>query len=143
MLGRFVGFPKYLGLFVLTVCVVTPNLVKANQIAQGYVQVNIEALSAPQAITDASCGVSLSTFDAGAVYSNDVSIEATPVSNVVNCIVVVPYYWSLTALTGSINIGYSIGGQNGTVVTKNAGGNFNPIPVTTTGTTILYVSTVF
>ena len=67
-----------------------------------------------------------------------------PVSDVVACNVTVPYDWSLTDLTGNIAISYSVSGQNESgAIVKSTGGGFAPILVTTTGTTVFIVSTVF
>ena len=140
-----VALSKYLPWIVFVTIAVGSAFSNANQIAQGFVQVQITASSSPQTITSANCAISLSTLDSKTFvnYTEDVSKEVTPVNNVVICTVTAPYDWSLTDLTEKINIGYSVSGQNGSHLVKSTSGGFAPIPLTTTGTTVLTVSTVF
>jgi hypothetical protein len=145
MRGRF-ALSKYLPWIVFVTIVVDSAFSSANQIAQGFVEIKITATSSPQTITSATCGVTLSAFDSKIPelsYTENVSKEVTPVNNVVTCTVTAPYDWSFTDLTGNISIGYSVGGQNGSAIQKSTSGGFAPIPLTTTGTTVFTVSTVF
>ena len=144
MRARF-ALSKYLPWIVFVTIVVDSEFSNANQIAQGFVQVKITASSSPQNITSANCGISLSALDSKTLisFTEDVSKEVTPVNNVVTCTVTAPYDWSLTDLTGNINVSYSVSGQNGSHIVKSTSGGFAPIPLTTTGTTVLTVSTVF
>jgi hypothetical protein len=151
MQGGFAAVSRYLASLILITFLINPHVVRANQIAQGYVQLSVTAQSSPQTITIATCELSVSTIDPTTFqsFSNDVKIEATVQSNIVSCTVVTPYYWSLTTLTGNppttgvIVISYTVGGQNGTAVVKTSSGSFDPIPLTTTGTTPLNISIIF
>ena len=137
---------KYLAWVVFVTMVFDSTSSNANQIAQGFVQVKITATSSPQTITSANCGISLFAFDSqtSIAYTESVAKDVTPVNDVVTCIVTAPYFWNISNLNGNISISYSISGQNGNgAIVKSASGGFAPIPLTTTGTTVLTVSTVF
>jgi hypothetical protein len=136
---------KYLAVVIPISLTLTPNLANANQIAQGIIQLSITALAYPQGITSATCGLSLFASDPTTFlgFSNDVTVDAAVSNNVVTCNVTEPYYWSLTNLSGTIDITYSVTVLSGTVVTKTTTGSFDPIPASTTGTTPLIISTVF
>jgi len=145
MRGRPV-LSKYLPCIVFVAIAVDPACSNASQIVQGFVQVKITATSSTQIITTANCGATLTYVDSitNAVFTNDLSKQVTPVNNVITCTVTVPYDWNLTDLTGKIAISYSVSGQNESgAIVKSTGGGFAPIPVTTTGTTVFTVSTVF
>lgn len=145
MRGWF-ALSKYLPWIVFVTVVVDSRFSNANQIVQGFVQIKITATSSTQIITTANCGLTLTSFDSitSVVFMNNLSKQVTPVNNVVTCTVTVPYDWSLTNLTGNIAISYSVSGQNESgAIVKSTGGGFAPIPVTTTGTTVFIVSTVF
>ena len=137
---------KYLAPAILASCVIiSPGLANADQTAQGTVQLSITASSQSASITSATCELELLTADPNTKinFIEDVIVQATVASNVVTCTVVAPYNWSLTALTGPIDILYSVSGMNGSAVTNTTTGGFDTIPASTTGTTPLNLSTVF
>jgi hypothetical protein len=144
-LGIASHLSKFFILMIVIACTMSPSLANANQVAQGLVQLSITALSYPYNVTSATCNLSLQTFDQNTSmsFTTDVTVEATPANNTISCTVTAAYYWSLTALTGTIGISYSITAQSGTAVVASTSGGFDPIPVTTTGTTPLIISTIF
>jgi hypothetical protein len=142
-LGRYAS--KYLSSVILTVCIISPSLANAQQIAKGIVQLSITASSQSISITSATCEIELLTNDPNTKinFTEDVTVQAQVANNVVKCTMVAPYNWSLTALTEPIYIVYSVSGVNGAVVTNTTGGGFDTIPASTTGTISLNLSTVF
>lgn len=123
---------KYLASVILAACIISPSLANANGIAHGVIQLSITATASPSSIpiTSATCELVLLTTDPTTTidFTEDVTIQVPVANNVVSCTVVAPYYWSLTALTGSIYIAYSVSAMNGAVVTKTTSGGLRHNP---------------
>jgi hypothetical protein len=140
---------KHLVLVMLTPFIIISSEANAQKLASGLVQIVMEAEIWPStSITTATCSASLSLVDTRdtsniLAFSSDTTIEATINSNFINCTVIVPYYWTVSSLNGTIGISYTMSAQNGTAVTKTTSGNFVGIPASTTGTTTKNVATFF
>jgi hypothetical protein len=137
---------RHLVLAVLAPCFLPTNEANANQFAFGLIQVTITAEPYPNIpITSATCDLNISTYDYTALqaFNDDVTVQATIVGNYITCTPTATYYWSLTNLTGTIGIGYSISAQNGSIITRSTSGNIGSILTSTTGTTNLNFSTLF
>ena len=136
---------KHLASVILAACIISPSIANADQNTHGTVQVSITASSKSASITSATCELQLQTTDPNTKidFFSNVTVPAQLANNVVTCTVVGHYNWNLTALTGQIQILYSVSGTNGAVVANNTVGGFDTIPASTTGATSLNLSTVF
>jgi hypothetical protein len=128
---------KRLLVAIFAILLVAPVQVQSDQIAQGAVQVTITAYTNGIAVTGATCSLGIGTFDlnGNGAFSTSGSVAAAIQGGTITCVVTTPYYWSLSSLSGSITISYSVEAQNtNTLVNKSTSGGFPSIPVSTTGT---------